>query len=269
MFLSQINIYPIKSMQGISLKEAQFESLGLRFDRRWMLVDSNLRFMTQREYPQLAAFQISILDKELGVFAFGEYLSIPLEPSDEHRLSVNIWESHVEALVYENHINEWFSNLLGIECKLVKIAGRRQVDSNYAVSSEDVVSFADGYPFLLTNQASLKSLNNYLSVPIEMSRFRPNLVISGAFPFAEDDWKKIKIGEYVFHVVKPCSRCIVTTIDQRTGRKMGEEPLKTLNKIRSFVIGGKRKVLFGQNLIADQRSGSLKVGDLVEVIEEK
>jgi uncharacterized protein YcbX len=126
------------------------------------------------------------------------------------------------------------------------------------------VSFADGYPFLLIGQASLDDLNSRLAEPVPMNRFRPNFVVEGAEPFAEDTWKKISIGKTVFHVVKPCERCVITTIDQVKGTK-GKEPLTTLNTFRNF----NGKVLFGQNLIAEKPGAVLKVGDKIEIVEVK
>ncbi|MCS6873123.1 MAG: MOSC domain-containing protein [Pyrinomonadaceae bacterium] len=269
MFLSQINVYPIKSLQGISLTQAEFDSRGLKFDRRWMLVDKNFRFLTQREYPKMAAIKTDILDDGLRVSFSGDELLISFFPRQLRKASVKIWQDKVEALVYEEQINRWFSDVIGVDCFLVRIFGSRKVDQKYAVSDSDEVAFADGYPFLLTNQASLRLLNKYASTPVDMSRFRANLVVEASVAFVEDRWKKIKIGDNIFRVVKPCSRCVITTIDQINGEKLNDEPLKTLSKIRRFRQEGENKILFGQNLISEQKSGSLKVGCQVEVLAEQ
>lgn len=270
MFLSQINIYPIKSLRGISLKEAEFDRKGLKLDRRWMLVDERNCFLTQRQYPKMATIGTKVEDGFLVVFNEDGGLKIPFEPESKRMQLVKVWASEVLAEVYEDSINDWFSFVLGIRCKLVKMpdGAVRKVDPEYAISLNDEVSFADGYPFLLTNEASLADLNSRLDEPIPMNRFRPNLVVSGFEPFAEDVWRRIKIGENIFHIVKPSSRCIITTIDQETGERKNEEPLKTLAKFRSLYGDG--RVFFGQNLVADclkGKEGFLRVGDRVEVLD--
>ncbi|MFN3330466.1 MAG: MOSC domain-containing protein, partial [Pyrinomonadaceae bacterium] len=197
MFLSQINIYPIKSLRGISLEESEFDCRGLKFDRRWMLVDERNGFLTQRRYPKMATIGVIIEHDSLIAFTKDETLRIPFEPESKKVISVKVWESEVSAQVYGDTINDWFSSILRVKCKLVKMLDEsvRKVNPKYAVSPHDEVSFADGYPFLLTNEASLADLNSRLEEPIPMNRFRPNLVVSGFEPFAEDSWKKIKIGE--------------------------------------------------------------------------
>jgi uncharacterized protein YcbX len=146
---------------------------------------------------------------------------------------------------------------------------RRKVNYFYAVHKDDTVSFADGYPFLLIGESSLGDLNARLENPVKMNRFRPNFVVSGAEAFAEDDWKQIKIGTTEFHVVKPCGRCVMTTIDQASGEKQGVEPLKTLASYRTPKRSINKKILFGQNLIAENVGEVVKIGDKVEIIESR
>ena len=168
--------------------------------------------------------------------------------------------------MFGDEVNGWFSDVLDVECRLVTMpeTTRRRIPPEFAVNpGEDHVSFADGYPFLLIGEASLAEVNARLETPVPMNRFRPNLVVSGSEAFAEDSWKKIRIGETVFHLVKPCARCVLTTVDQATGVKDGKEPLKTLASFRTF----DGKVLFGQNLIAENPGGVVRVGDEVEVLE--
>jgi hypothetical protein len=167
---------------------------------------------------------------------------------------------------YPAECSEWFSEVLNIDCRLVMMPdeSRRTVNPFYAVRKfKDTVSFADGYPFMLLGQSSLDDLNTRLPDPVPMNRFRPNFVVSGSGAFAEDDWKKIRIGTTVFHVVKPSERCVMPTIDQAAGVKTGVEPLKTLSGFRTTG----NKVLFGQNLIAENPGGVVKVDDAVEVLE--
>ena len=266
MFLSEINIYPVKSLGGISLQSSQVEERGLRFDRRLMLVDQKKEFLTQREYPKMATIDLKLAEDSLIASYFGNEISIPFEANSQEKATVKIWNSRVKAEFYGDEVNEWFSHLLKIKCRLVSMPEdtKRKVNPFYAVRKfKDTVSFADGYPFLLIGENSLADLNEKLEKPVPMNRFRPNLVVKDSEAFAEDNWKKIRIGNTIFHVVKPCARCVMTTIEQSTGEKNGNEPLKTLAKYRTK----KGKVLFGQNLIAENTGGILKIGDKIEILE--
>jgi uncharacterized protein len=269
MILSEINVYPIKSLGGISLKTSKIENRGLQFDRRWLLVDEKNKFLTQRELPKMATVTVEIKSDGLSVSAKAETLDIPFVPDTNETASVKIWSSRCSAKVYEPKINEWFSDILQTNCRLVFMPdeSERKVNYFYAVHKGNVVSFADGYPFLLIGENSLADLNSRLDAPVPMNRFRPNFVVSASGAFAEDEWKKIKIGDTIFHLVKPCARCVVTTIDQKTGVKTGVEPLKTLAKFRVPKRSIKKKILFGQNLIAETTGEILRVGDKIEVLE--
>ncbi len=266
MHISEINIYPIKSLKGIALESAVVEQRGLRFDRRWMLVDRDGTFMTQREFPLMATIETSFAGGELRV-SKGDTLDIPYLPDSGEHLPVTIWRDvDVRALAYNGVVSEWFSEKIGTPCKLVVMPDdtNRVIPEEYAVRPEDTVSFADGYPFLLIGEGSLADLNSRLASPIPMNRFRPNFVVHGSEPFAEDTWKRIRIGSTEFHIVKPCARCVITTVDQEKGEK-GKEPLATLSSYRN--VGG--NVLFGQNLIPDIAGGTVRMGDEVEVISRK
>ncbi len=265
--VSEINIYPVKSLKGIGLQKAVVESRGLQFDRRWMLVDSDGKFMTQRDFPRMALIETSVNGDGLVVRFDGRELAVPADAA-KGPFEVAIWEGPVAAAMFGDEVNVWFSELLETDCRLVTIpeTTRRLLPAEFAVRpGEDHVSFADGYPFLVISEASLAELNSRLEVPVPMNRFRPNLVVSGSGPFAEDGWKIIRIANTVFHVVKPCARCVLTTVDQSTGIKYGKEPLKTLAEFRTK----DGKVLFGQNLIAENPGGSIKVGEEVEVLERR
>ncbi len=267
MHLSQLNTYPIKSLKGISVESAVVEDRGLQFDRRWMLVDENRQFITQREVPKMATVKMEVGRDGLSASINGRRISIPSEPDTDETANVKIWSSSVKGEFYPKEINEWFSDALGMNCRLVSMpeTTKRKVNPFYAVRKfKDTVSFADGYPFMLIGEASLEDLNSRLETRVRMNRFRPNFVVAGSGPFAEDDWKRIRIGSTEFHVVKPCERCVITTVDQEKGEK-GKEPLKTLSEYRNQ----NGKVLFGQNLIADIAGGTIRVGDEVELIEKK
>ena len=265
MNLSKINIFPIKSLKGIALQEALVEDRGLEHDRRWMLVGPDNRFITQREHPRMATLSVAVTKDGLFLKRGSSELVVPLMP-EVRRAFVQIWTSHVEAFEYDDRVNRWFTEQLGTQCRLVVMPAeaKRKVDPQYAVHlEEDVVSFADGYPFLLIGEGSLEELNSRLATPVPMNRFRPNFVVKGSEPFAEDTWRTIQIGETVFHVVKPCARCTITTVDQAEGKFSGKEPLRTLSTFRN--VNG--KVMFGQNLIAENPGGTIRVGDDVEVLE--
>ncbi len=271
MYLSEINIYPIKSLAGISLDSSKIERRGLEFDRRWLLVDEKNKFLTQREFPQMATIKPEILSDGLRVSSGEKSLLIPFSTGSTKTTRVKIWSNVCLARLYENSVNEWFSDVLETNCKLVVMPEetQRKVNYFYRVEADDHVSFADGYPFLLIGENSLADLNSRLEANLPMNRFRPNFVVSDSEGFAEDSWKKIKIGETIFHVVKPCARCVITTIEQTTGKKQGVEPLKTLASFRIPKRSVKKKILFGQNLIAEKAGDVLRVGDKIEVLEVK
>ena len=243
----------------------------MQFDRRWMLVDENNEFLTHREFPKMARVEVRVGENGLRVSQNGSGLEIPFLPNSAETARVKIWSARCAAKVYENSINEWFSDVLQTRCRLALMPEetKRKVNYFYAVWKDDHVSFADAYPFLLIGENSLADLNSRLSEDLPMNRFRPNFVVKDYEPFAEDGWKKIKIGASVFHIVKPCARCVMTTIEQTTGEKDGKEPLKTLSGFRIPKRSVKKKILFGQNLIAENAGDVLRVGDSVEVLEVK
>jgi uncharacterized protein YcbX len=271
MFLSEINIYPIKSLGGISLKTSVVENRGLRFDRRWLLIDEKNNFLTQRNFPKMATVNVEVSENSLRVSANGNETNVSFEPDTNETANVKIWSSRCRAKVYEKETNDWFSDVLQTDCRLVVMPEetRRKVNYFYAVHKDDTVSFADAYPFLLIGESSLEDLNSKLENPVPMNRFRPNFVVSGTDAFAEDNWTQIKIGNVIFHVVKPCARCVVTTIDQVSGEKQSVEPLKTLASYRIPKRSIKKKILFGQSLIAENAGDVVKIGDKVEVIQTK
>lgn len=294
MHISQINIYPVKSLKGISLESSVVEKRGLRSDRRWMLTDRNGYFFTQRELPHMATIRIAMDEDGLIASAPGaEELRIALRPEVRLRQHVTVWQSEVEAHVYDRHVNEWFSEVLKRECRLVLMpeTTERHVSEQFD-SGEDIVSFADGYPLLVIGEGSLEELNRRIAEngdagagkvpafhPIPMNRFRPSIVVRGSDPFAEDNWAKIRVGEAVFRVVKPCGRCVVTTTDQEKGEVVGKEPLRTLATFRKASdvrpegyerFGhGPNSVLFGENLIPENPGAVIKLDDEVEVLETR
>lgn len=260
--LSQINIHPIKSLGGISLQSSQVEMRGLQYDRRWMLVDEKNNFITQRLHPEMALLKVEINNDLLTIKHLNNKLSpltIPLMPYGDEQIKVQIWKDNVNALKYNSDINNWFTKAIGFKCSLVYMpdSTKRKVAREYAHNK--LVSFADGFPFLIIGEESLNDLNKRMDEPLPMNRFRTNFVFSGGNPFDEDNWNTIKISNIVFHLVKPCARCVITTINQNTGIK-GKEPLKSLANFRQK----NNTVMFGMNMVADGM-GYVKVGNELEV----
>ncbi len=264
--LSAIYVYPIKSLGAIRLETAAVEARGLAYDRRWMLVDEHNTFLTQRKYPQMALLRVEIRPDGLRVFTSGKPdLLMPYEPQRGEELRVTVWDDTCTAIAVSAEADQWFSEAIGFPCRLVYMPERsiRPVDERYA-REDDHVSFADAYPFLLIGEASLNDLNVRLTEPVPMNRFRPNFVVSGSEPFAEDAWHGLRIGNSLFYGAKPCARCILITIDQTTAAK-GKEPLLTLAGYRS----ANNKVYFGQNLLYGGEGTQVRVGDVVEVVSRR
>ncbi|MBC7919885.1 MAG: MOSC domain-containing protein [Ferruginibacter sp.] len=264
--LSNIYLYPIKSLGGISLTSADVEERGLQHDRRWMLTDPSGRFLTQRNFPEMALLDVEMTATGLGVRHRKQplpLLTIPFAPSGAAPVRVVVWDDVCQALPVSREADEWFSTALGKPCRLVRMPDDsvRRVDADY-VAEPFNTSFSDGYPLLIIGQASLDHLNARLPAALPMNRFRPNLVFTGGEPHEEDTWRHFRVGEAEFRGVKPCGRCVVTTIDQQTAEQ-GLEPLRTLATYRKQG----RKILFGQNLVA-LSGGTVRVGDTVEVREK-
>jgi uncharacterized protein YcbX len=229
-----------------------------------MLVDKNGMFLTQRDHPQMALLLPSIENDVLKVshkHSTINELQIPLVPDGSSEMEVTVWDDKCTGQTYSKKIDDWFSDALGLRCRLVYMpdSSRREINTEYVQNKS--VSFADAYPFLIIGKESLNDLNKRLEVPLPMNRFRANFVFGGGNPFDEDRWNKIKIGGVVFNVVKPCARCVVTTVNQDTAEQ-GKEPLTTLSKFRKV----NEKVLFGQNMVADG-SGKIELGAKIEVVE--
>ncbi|GAB3165657.1 MOSC domain-containing protein [Telluribacter humicola] len=263
--LSEIWIYPIKSLGGIRLDEAHVQLRGLQYDRRWMIVDEDNRFVTQRSLHRMALLDVTLDQERLLVIDRtnpADVLEVPMQPVSKEVLQVSIWDDHeVEALTVSDQADQWLSTRLERPVRLVYMpdSTERRVDPRYAKDEENV-SFADGYPFLLIGQSSLDELNSRLPESISMRRFRPNLVVTGAAPFAEDSWKDIQVGALSFQLVKPCARCVLTTVDPETAQT-GPEPLKTLATYRKR----NNKIYFGQNLLT-HTTGQIAVGDPIQII---
>ncbi len=264
--LGAIHIYPVKSLGGVALESSVCTARGLQYDRRFLVVDGNGKFLTQREWPKMATVWVDIEDGGEGMLTLAapdlDSVIFPLQPAPAPAFKVAIWSSIVDAHEVSADASRFLSDYLGIACKLVYMpdSTERKVDPDFA-SKGEIVSFADGYPFLLISEESLADLNSRMDRPIPMNRFRPNLVVKGCAPYAEDGWKEIRIGAASFRIAKPCARCQITTTDQATGELSGPEPLRTLARYRNSPNG----VRFGQNLLP-LKLGVIGVGDEVEIL---
>jgi len=263
-YITQLNIYPIKSTAGITLSASVVDLIGLQQDRGYMLVDAQGRYMTARHHPSLTQVTTRLSEHGMSLTAPGQqtlFLSNTQTPYQQTQ--VRIWGDTCLAAYVGKQYDRWFSDYLGTPCHLVKLpnAHTRPVDPRFG-EANDQVSFADGFPLLLISEASLKDLNQRLTNPVTMSRFRPNVVVAGCAPYAEDHWQHIQLGDIPCRGVKNCTRCVVTTIDPDTGIKDPKgEPLKSLCHYRKSAGG----VYFGQNLIPNQ-PGTLRLGETLQIL---
>lgn len=269
--LSALHIHPVKSLRAVGVAEAVVEPWGLAGDRRWMLVDARTdTAVTQREQPRLARVAAQLRPGGLRLSAPGRPALDVAVPARGALRTVRLFAGKVDVVPAGDAADAWLSGWLEAPVRLVHLdepAVRRPIDPAYARPGE-TVSLADGFPLLLTTTGSLRALNELIAAgdhpsegPLPMDRFRPNAVVDGTAPWAEDDWRRIRIGEVVFRVAKSCGRCVVTTTDQVSGVR-GKEPLRTLARHRR---AGSR-LLFGQNLVPEN-PGTLRVGDPLTLVE--
>ncbi len=266
--VSQLFIYPVKSLAGISVNAAQLTDRGFQYDRRWMLVDEQNQFMTQRQFPEMALLQTRISEEGISIVHkknSAKELLIPFSGFTNENLIVKIWNDYCDALPAEKFINEWFSEMLQFSCRLVHMPddSLRKVDGRYAVQENNITSFSDACPVLLIGQSSLDDLNTRLEIPLPINRFRPNIVIAGSAPFEEDEMEEFLIAGIQFFGVKLCVRCVIPTINQDTLEK-SKEPLKTLSSYRMQ----NNNIYFGQNLISKTK-GIVRIGDELTILKRK
>ena len=261
--ISELFIYPIKSLGGISLQQAEVTDRGFKFDRRWMLVDNNNRFLTQRDFAVMALLKVSLADDGLLVTYTGDGSKtlIPFEPLKKDLIEVTVWDDTCNGQLVSDETDAWFTQKLNINCRLVYMPddSHRPTDSRYTDDGQ-VTSFSDGYPFMMIGQASLEELNGRMVQPLGIDRFRPNIVFTGGEAFEEDLIDEFTINNIRFKGVKLCARCVMTTIDQTTGTK-GKDPLKTLTSYRLK----NNKIYFGQNVV-HSGTGVINVGDELNVL---
>jgi uncharacterized protein YcbX len=259
--LSAITLYPVKSLAGISVNSWPVIRTGLQYDRQWMLIDADSRFLSQRTLPKMALIQTALTDTHLILSADGkDDLLLALAPLGGEIIESQIWDDKCAATSVSIEADQWLSDFLKLNCRLVYQPETliRSVDTHYAQPT-DTVAFSDGFPFLLISESSLASLNKDMALNLPMTRFRPNLVVSGCASYAEDSWREISLGAIDFRLPKPCSRCSVLVINPETA-EIDKEPLRTLNRTRKW----QNKVYFGQNALHDQL-GQLTIGDRVRI----
>ncbi|MGO1501880.1 MAG: MOSC domain-containing protein [Marinobacter sp.] len=264
MKVHSLHIYPVKSLAGIQVPSFEMDDFGPKGDRRWMIVDADRNFVTQRALPELARITTSLVDRKVSIHIPGEG-DFTLQSTDLE-LRVLVWRDWVKAFEGESSVNEALSRFCGKELRFVYMpdSSFRRVDAG-RVTEYRRVGFADGFPLLITSLASLEELNERLDVPVDMRRFRPNIVVEGAAAWQEDKWHTLKLGNQSFDIVKPSSRCVLTTVDPDTGVKdSGLQPLRTLSSYRRTSDG----VIFGQNAI-HETPGVIHVDDSVTVIESE
>jgi uncharacterized protein len=262
--ISHLYIYPVKSLGGIAVDKALVTDRGFEYDRRWMLVDHDNIFISQREVPEMALMKVQITDEGVRINfpPKNSSFTIPFHPVSNEFANVTIWDDTCIGQLVSVDADDWFSAMLGIQCRLVHMPNEtaRITDQRYT-PDHSITSFSDAYPFLIIGQASLDDLNSRLGEPLPMDRFRPNIVFTGGSPYQEDTMQTLVIGNITFHGVKLCARCIIPTIDQATALK-NKEPLKTLARYRFR----DNKILFGQNLV-HEGLGEIAVGDILEVFK--
>jgi uncharacterized protein len=279
--VSSLHYYPIKSCAGIEIQSAEVQERGIKDDRAWLVIDAKNRFITQREIPKMALIRATVdgngsgrllkLEAEGMAPLTVSEATLPDQAKGWAEKNVVVWNDSCSAVDQGDAAAEWLRKYLGKDTlRLVRMNqdGIRPVNSDREDATPANFAFQDGYPFLVLTTASLDELNRRLEEtasivePLPMDRFRPNIVIQGAEPFAEDNWKEIRIGDVIFELDSGCPRCIITTVDQKTADR-GVEPLKTLAKFRKTKDN---KVMFGQNAI-HRNPGVIKVADDVVILK--
>ncbi len=288
--VTALYLYPVKSCRGLAVPSARVDARGFAGDRRFLIVDQDNRFLTQRVLPRMALIETALAGGELVLTAPGDgSVRVPLQPKTQNpepkTITVTVWQDTVTADDCGDEPAAWLSGFLDLSCRLVRAGPAyarpipaRKIPESLLKGVADLsaaalakaegrgvpheVSFADGYPFMVITEESLADLNARLSAPLPMNRFRPSLVVAGAAPYAEDGWTRFRIGDVIFHGATRCGRCPITTTDQATAGR-APEPLRTLATYRRDPDGD---VKFGRNLIHETKSGCVSVGDAVELL---
>ncbi len=262
--ISSLLLYPVKSCRSVEVNSFSFDPLGPIGDRRWMIVsnDSSGRFLSQRTHPQLALISVKIVSPQTIEISLPDHSKIraSLNEVSPIRKAVSLWSSQVIAQDAGDSVSRWLSQFLETDVRLVGID--RSYQRFISGSNTDQTGFADGYPLLILSKASIEDLNERLDFPIEISRFRPNIVVDDCDPYDEDRWSRIRIDDCLFKASGPCTRCVITTLDPQTGQRDSKEPLHTLAQYRKAEEG----VLFGHNYTNESKSGTIEVGMEIEIL---
>lgn len=258
--ITELTIYPVKSLAGIQLTSSKVDSMGLQYDRRWMIVDANGKFITQRTVPQMVLIKTALDENQLTLSVSDqEPHQVPLTHPNSEKMDVVVWKDSLTVSKVGNETDAWLSAVLGIPCHLVYIEDDvlRQCDLDFSQQG-DRTGFADGFPILMISEESLNDLNARLDTTVDMRRFRPNIVIAGCEPFAEDELSDFTLGDIAMKGVKLCSRCPMPMVDPDVGERTSQEPIATLAKYRKW----DSKIFFGMNVI-HQQQGELAIGDVL------
>jgi len=277
--VTSLYVYPVKSCRGIAVDSTAVDARGFVGDRRFLVIDAQDRFLTQRGHPRMALIDVALTAEFLTLASAG-HSSVTVQLSgirSPHSAigtplpGISIWNDTVTAEDCGEGPAQWLSDFLGLPCRLVRtgsaysrLVPARKIPASLGdlASSQHEVSFADAFPFLVISEESLADLNARLQIPLPMNRFRPNLVVAGGAPYAEDDWSRFRIGDVVFHGATRCGRCVMTTTNQSTAER-AQEPLRTLATYRRDEEG---TVMFGRNLVHETKRGQVQVGDVVEIL---
>lgn len=267
MKVAALACYPVKSLRGHRLDRATIDRIGIAGDRRWAVVNPSGRFQTQRELPAMAT--IDVLPRDGGItLAHADHgpVDVAVPDPQAETCDITVWRDRVRVRMASVQADAFLSAVLGKPLRLAFLndPDARPIDPAFGRAGEHV-SLSDGFPLLVTTRASLDDLNARLTHPLQMRRFRPNIVIDGAQPWAEDGWRRLRIGSLELRIVKPCARCTIPSLDPFTGQRLfGDEPLPTLRAFHRAANGG---IMFGQNAIPDA-AGEIAVGDTVELLEQ-
>ncbi|CAK9884606.1 MAG: putative protein YcbX [Candidatus Erwinia impunctatus] len=265
--LSHLFVHPVKSMRGIRLSQALVEESGLAFDRNFMITEPDGTFITARQYPEMVLFSPLLTPDGLFISApDGSTATVRFSDFAAAGAPTEVWGNHFTALIAPEVINQWLSGFFARDVQLRWVG--QEMTRRVTRFPEIPLGFADGYPFLLINQASLQALRQRCPAGISISQFRPNLVVTGSTAWDEDEWESLQIGDVIFDAPKPCSRCILTTVSPEQGRKnLQGEPLATLQTFRT-AEDGSGDIDFGINLVA-RNSGILREGDKLHILTRK
>ncbi len=262
LYVSEIHIYPVKSLRGISLESSAIRFTGLAFDRQWMVISPDHRMLTQRTHPQMALVETALDGERLVLDAFGmPPHRVPTAEATKPKITSDVWGSEVAGVDLGEETATWLSQAIGTPCRLIQFPATDTRPCDPSVSHpDDHTHYADGFPLLITTQPSLDDLNSRLAKPVSMQRFRPNIVITGCAAYDEDHWQEIAIGDISVRLVRSCARCSVPTVDPGTGVLAGPEPIHTLSSYREW----KGEVFFGMNATPDAE-GVIEVGTACRV----